>query len=153
LLASHPNITGRRKTSIGRISGTRICAKMTVNQVPVTPGDGGTTPDAAFEGASRFGEAADPIHLVGQDGKSCANIPINYSRCSDACPPDPHPVTKGVVTGEVGPLGLHVKEAIATVDQLEGLGLQRMKIPLPKCIVLGMYRSSETRLFAVLITE
>ena len=110
---------------------------MTDTQVPVTPSDGGTMPDATFEGA-RFGEAADPIHLVGQDGKSCVEIPTNCSRCSDTCFPDPYPVAKGVVTGEIDPLGLHIKEAIATVDQLEGLGLQRMKIPLPKCIVLGM---------------
>ena len=110
-------------------------------------------PDATFEGASRVGEAANPIHPVGQDGKSCTEIPISYSRGSDTCSSDQHPVTKSVVTGEVDPLGLHVKEAIATVDQLEGLGLQRMKIPLPKCIVLGMCRSSEFRLFAALTTE
>ncbi|RMZ68410.1 dynamin family [Pyrenophora seminiperda CCB06] len=30
-----------------------------------------------------------------------------------------------------------IKEAMATVNQLEGLGLQRLDIPLPKCIVLG----------------
>ena len=38
---------------------------------------------------------------------------------------------------EIDPLGKHVKEAIATINLLEGLGLQRLKIPLPKCIVLG----------------
>lgn len=43
----------------------------------------------------------------------------------------------GTTSGEVDPLGLHVKEAIATIGRLEGLGLQRYNIPLPKCIVLG----------------
>ncbi|KAI1509721.1 Dynamin protein [Pyrenophora tritici-repentis] len=90
---------------------------MTRENTPITPSDDGAMQDTAFEAASRFGEAIDPIHLVGQD--------------------DPNPVTRAAVAGEIDPLGLHVKEAIATINQLEGLGLQRLKIPLPKCIVLG----------------
>ncbi|KAF2269616.1 hypothetical protein CC78DRAFT_236102 [Lojkania enalia] len=38
---------------------------------------------------------------------------------------------------EVEPLGQHVKEAIETISRLEGLGLQKFRIPLPKCLVLG----------------
>ncbi|EUC48572.1 hypothetical protein COCMIDRAFT_34056 [Bipolaris oryzae ATCC 44560] len=34
-------------------------------------------------------------------------------------------------------LGLHMKEVISTINRLESLGLQRMDIPLPKCVVLG----------------
>ncbi|CAE7212875.1 hypothetical protein CFE70_009609 [Pyrenophora teres f. teres 0-1] len=98
------------------VSGTRNRAITTDTKAPVTPSDG-TMYDMAFEAASRFGEATDPIHLVGQD--------------------DPNPVTRAAVAAEVDPLGLHVKETIATINQLEGLGLQRLKIPLPKCIVLG----------------
>ena len=40
-------------------------------------------------------------------------------------------------SSEIDPLGIHVKDAIATISRLEGLGLQRLEIPLPKCIVLG----------------
>ncbi|KAF1850290.1 interferon-induced GTP-binding protein Mx [Cucurbitaria berberidis CBS 394.84] len=47
--------------------------------------------------------------------------------------PQSHPPA----AGEIDPLGVHVKEAIATINRLESLGLQRLKIPLPKCIVLG----------------
>lgn len=39
--------------------------------------------------------------------------------------------------GDLEPLGLHVKDALKTISRLQGLGLQRLKIPLPKCIVLG----------------
>ncbi|KAH7381463.1 P-loop containing nucleoside triphosphate hydrolase protein [Phaeosphaeria sp. MPI-PUGE-AT-0046c] len=38
---------------------------------------------------------------------------------------------------EIDALGLHVKEAISAIGQLEGLGLSKLKIPLPKIIVLG----------------
>ncbi|USP79604.1 hypothetical protein yc1106_06878 [Curvularia clavata] len=34
-------------------------------------------------------------------------------------------------------LGRHVNEVIKTISRLQSLGLQRLKIPLPKCIVLG----------------
>lgn len=40
-------------------------------------------------------------------------------------------------TPEVDVLGLHMKEVISTINRLESLGLQRMDIPLPKCVVLG----------------
>jgi hypothetical protein len=39
--------------------------------------------------------------------------------------------------GEIDILGLHVKAAISTINRLESLGLQRLKIPLPKIVVLG----------------
>ncbi|KAH5350366.1 hypothetical protein HBI48_164710 [Parastagonospora nodorum] len=38
---------------------------------------------------------------------------------------------------ELDALGAHVKDIITTINRLEGLGLQRLKIPLPKIIVLG----------------
>ncbi|KAF2679716.1 interferon-induced GTP-binding protein Mx [Lentithecium fluviatile CBS 122367] len=34
-------------------------------------------------------------------------------------------------------LGKHQKEVISVISKLEGLGLQRLNIPLPKCVVLG----------------
>jgi hypothetical protein len=39
---------------------------------------------------------------------------------------------------EIDTLGYHVKDTISTINRLEGLGLQRLQIPLPKIIVLGM---------------
>ncbi|KAH8722930.1 P-loop containing nucleoside triphosphate hydrolase protein [Phaeosphaeriaceae sp. PMI808] len=39
--------------------------------------------------------------------------------------------------GEIDPLGFHVKDVISSINRLEGLGLQRQQIPLPKIIVLG----------------
>jgi hypothetical protein len=56
------------------------------------------------------------------------------------------------VAGEIDPLGLHVKDAIATINRLEGLGLQRMEIPLPKCIVLGELRTIMYRVISCLLT-
>lgn len=44
----------------------------------------------------------------------------------------------------IGSLGVHVKEVIATINRLEGLGLQRMEIPPPKCIVLGKLTHEST---------
>jgi hypothetical protein len=38
---------------------------------------------------------------------------------------------------EINALGVHIKDAVETINQLEGLGLQKMRIPLPKIIVLG----------------
>ncbi|KNG50915.1 dynamin family protein [Stemphylium lycopersici] len=49
----------------------------------------------------------------------------------------PHHQEHPAGASEIHPLGLHVKDAIATISRLETLGLQRLKIPLPKCIVLG----------------
>ena len=36
-------------------------------------------------------------------------------------------------------LGEHMSEVISVISKLEGLGLQRLQIPLPKCVVLGMH--------------
>jgi hypothetical protein len=44
---------------------------------------------------------------------------------------------------EIDALGLHVKDTISTINQLEGLGLQRLKIPLPKIIVLGRLQTQQ----------
>jgi hypothetical protein len=51
---------------------------------------------------------------------------------------------------EIDALGVHVKDCISTINQLEGLGLQKLKIPLPKIIVLGESTSS---LRGTLITD
>ncbi|KAJ4377960.1 hypothetical protein N0V83_000790 [Neocucurbitaria cava] len=40
-------------------------------------------------------------------------------------------------TSGIDALGKYVKEAISTINRLEKLGLQKLRIPLPKCIVLG----------------
>ena len=53
---------------------------------------------------------------------------------------DPQHVDDAYAATEIDPLGQQVKEVMATINRLEGLGLQRLKIPLPKCIVLGMSR-------------
>ncbi|KAG9187167.1 hypothetical protein G6011_05038 [Alternaria panax] len=101
---------------------------------PVSPSDDSTMADVPVEGnaytpsqkpkrlsvlkdVSRLSEGLEPLHLVGQD--------------------DPPETSNAPVSGEINPLGIHVKEAIATISRLEGLGLQVLKIPLPKCIVLG----------------
>jgi hypothetical protein len=39
---------------------------------------------------------------------------------------------------EIDALGYHVKDTISAINRLEGLGLQKLQIPLPKIIVLGM---------------
>lgn len=44
---------------------------------------------------------------------------------------------------EVAPLGANVVEALKIVSKLEKLGLDKQKISLPKCIVLGTYHSDE----------
>ena len=54
--------------------------------------------------------------------------------------PDPQHTYDATAAAEIDPLGQQVKEVIATINRLEGLGLQRLKIPLPKCIVLGTSR-------------
>ncbi|KAH6865449.1 interferon-induced GTP-binding protein Mx [Alternaria rosae] len=109
---------------------------------PVSPSDDGTIADAPLGGTtnlgtqsnsytpsqepelhsarddvSRLSEGLEPLHLVGQD--------------------DPQQTHNACAAGEIDPLGQQVKEVIATINRLEGLGLQRLKIPLPKCIVLG----------------
>ncbi|CAN9127666.1 unnamed protein product [Alternaria alternata] len=66
---------------------------------------------------SRLSEGLEPLHLVGQD--------------------DTPQTPNAPGSGEIDPLGVHVKDAIATISRLEGLGLQMLEIPLPKCIVLG----------------
>jgi hypothetical protein len=38
---------------------------------------------------------------------------------------------------EIDALGYHVNDIISTTNRLEGLGLQRLDISLPKIIVLG----------------
>jgi hypothetical protein len=49
------------------------------------------------------------------------------------------------VADEVDPLGQGVKDAIATMGMLEALGLQKLNITIPRCIVLGTF--VEARLF------
>ena len=40
---------------------------------------------------------------------------------------------------EIDPLGAGVKEAVEVISRLEGLGLSKLQIPIPKCIVLGEF--------------
>jgi hypothetical protein len=35
------------------------------------------------------------------------------------------------------PVGQHLKAIIAAISRLEALGLQKLNIPLPKCIIVG----------------
>jgi hypothetical protein len=47
------------------------------------------------------------------------------------------------VEDEVNVLGKDVnavRDAIATISKLDGLGLTKYDIPLPRCVVLGKYR-------------
>lgn len=39
---------------------------------------------------------------------------------------------------EIDPLGTHAREAAALISKLTQIGLDRLNIPLPKCVVLGM---------------
>lgn len=52
--------------------------------------------------------------------------------------PQPQPQSQPAAN-EIDALGLHVNHAILTIHQLEGLGLQKLRIPLPKIVVLGKY--------------
>jgi hypothetical protein len=47
--------------------------------------------------------------------------------------------SESTVADEAMPLAEHMNEVISVISKLEGLGLQRFQIPLPKCVVLGMY--------------
>lgn len=42
---------------------------------------------------------------------------------------------------EIAPLGANIIEALQVVGKLEKLALDTQEISLPKCIVLGSYRS------------
>lgn len=41
-------------------------------------------------------------------------------------------------------LGAHINEVIAVISRLEGLGLQNLEVPLPKCVVLGEQSSGKS---------
>jgi hypothetical protein len=61
----------------------------------------------------------------------------NFSIDHDTAPqPQPQLQSQRAAT-EIDALGLHVNYAILTMHQLEGLGLQKLRIPLPKIVVLG----------------
>ncbi|KAH3954238.1 hypothetical protein HBH98_251920 [Parastagonospora nodorum] len=82
------------------------------------PGSGGRNRDSSRrerDDVSRLSEGLDPIHIDEQ-------IPYH---------PHQSPVC------ELDALGTHVKDIITTINSLEGLGLQHLKIPLPKIIVIG----------------
>jgi hypothetical protein len=76
---------------------------------------------------SRLSEGLEPIHTSDQPRKFSpkSTHPKHISDGSTALK-QPHDV-----------LGVHVKDAIETINRLEGLGLQKLSIPLPKIIVLG----------------
>jgi hypothetical protein len=50
---------------------------------------------------------------------------------------DNRQASTSTVADEALPLGEHMNEVISVISKLEGLGLQRLQIPLPKCVVLG----------------
>ena len=56
--------------------------------------------------------------------------------------PDPFQHTTSA-HDEIAPLGASVLEALRIVSKLEQLGLDKQHISLPKCVVLGTYRSNE----------
>lgn len=49
-----------------------------------------------------------------------------------------HHDLRGSLHDEIDPLGHEVKLAMATIGRLETLGLQKLDISFPRCIVLGM---------------
>ena len=49
-----------------------------------------------------------------------------------------------LVASAVAARGLHIKEVISVISRLEGLGLQRQAIQLPKCVVLGEQSSGKS---------
>ncbi|KAF1911981.1 P-loop containing nucleoside triphosphate hydrolase protein [Ampelomyces quisqualis] len=69
------------------------------------------------DGASRLSEGMEPMHIT----------------------PQPQPLISQLqrAANEIDALGVHVNHAILTIHRLEGLGLQKLKIPLPKIVVLG----------------
>lgn len=45
----------------------------------------------------------------------------------------------GIANEEIHPLNLHINEAIATLNRLQVLNLSNLDVPLPRCIVPGMF--------------
>ncbi|KAJ4349554.1 uncharacterized protein N0V89_008170 [Didymosphaeria variabile] len=58
--------------------------------------------------------------------------------------PDDRRNSTAALVDESDPLGLHIKEVISVISQLEGLGLQQLSIQLPKCVVLGEQSSGKS---------
>lgn len=108
-LLSISSLASPRTRDSSDMAGPTRRTRSTIGKAP-TPEAAEQPPFARDHVSPHLSEGLQPLHLDDQDA--------HYA-------------------GEIDPLGIHVKEAIATITRLEGLGLQRLKIPLPKCIVLG----------------
>jgi hypothetical protein len=88
------------------------------------------------DNVSRLSEGLEPLHLNGQTRKlseQCGIRGLLLTSCIALRSKHDHSAR------QIDALGVHVKDAITTIGRLESLGLQRLKIPLPKIIVLGAY--------------
>lgn len=121
-------------------TGTRASHRRPhVSSVPPSQGDG-----AASSGTTVPDEY---IHTVNgryvtpkteRPSSSRTDIPHFSQDCDDANA-ESREASQSTIADEALPLGEHMNEVISVVSKLEGLGLQRLQIPLPKCVVLGMY--------------
>jgi hypothetical protein len=88
------------------------------------------------DSVSRLSEDLEPLHLNGQ------NCKLSYHYGTGGRPLTSYKALRPKhdhSASQIDALGVHVKGAITTIGRLESLGLQRLKIPLPKIIVLGAY--------------
>ncbi|KAF2847444.1 dynamin family protein-like protein [Plenodomus tracheiphilus IPT5] len=110
-----------------------------------TPSNEGNATDATVEEmlcASDQGHRSSRIRI--------SSVRNDVSRLSEGFEPmkldDGHKQSSSDVTAhdEVDPLGQDVKEAAAALSQLEGLGLQKFDISLPRCNVLGQQSTGKS---------
>jgi hypothetical protein len=86
---------------------------------------------------SHFSEDMDAMHMNDHACKLLLFNPRSFFTNQDTAPhPQPQPQSQRAAN-QIDALGVHVNEAISTIHRLEGLGLQKLRIPLPKIVVLG----------------
>ncbi|ORY10975.1 P-loop containing nucleoside triphosphate hydrolase protein [Clohesyomyces aquaticus] len=121
--------TGRKST------GDAAAANLSV--ATPQPSSGSTIIDEPVSGMGEGSGYATPNNSQPPDARSDvshASLGLSFSP-SHGESTDSH--ANYTVGGEVDPLGKYVMDVIDTINKLESLGLQKFKIPLPKCVVLG----------------
>jgi len=117
--------------------------KASVRSVPPSQGEGQASP-----GTTVADEHMNAVHdgnrYVTPKTENSSSTRTDDSRPSpDFESPGPNVESRrasaSTVADEALPLGEDMNEVISVISKLEGLGLQRLQIPLPKCVVLGLY--------------
>ncbi|KAI8931580.1 hypothetical protein NX059_011234 [Plenodomus lindquistii] len=97
-----------------------------------------TTQDSSTSSQAHSMSARDHAASLSEDLEPMSLDDDQHKSADDA--------TACIVTAhdEIDPLGQHVKEAAAALSKLEGLGLQKFDISLPRCIVLGQQSTGKS---------